>query len=237
MSAKINISIPTPCHENWQDMTAANKGRFCASCQKSVIDFTKSSDRHIAEVFKKEGDVCGRFLKSQLERDLIIAKEKNRIWMAASAVIVAFLSLGNGRVFAQTVKTETAQVEKDAVASSTASTKVKRVVTGTVVDEGAMGIPVVTIKNITTGEQSDTDIEGRFSIEAEKDDILEFATISFKTQTIELGQSDVLNVVMIVDQDHLTSGVVFIALRPSLPKRIYFKIRDGFRYIFRKKDI
>jgi hypothetical protein len=34
------ISIPTPCHENWDGMTANKTGKHCGVCKKDVIDFT-----------------------------------------------------------------------------------------------------------------------------------------------------------------------------------------------------
>jgi len=34
MKQQLFISIAEPCHENWNDMTEADKGRFCRSCQK-----------------------------------------------------------------------------------------------------------------------------------------------------------------------------------------------------------
>ena len=62
MAQKIQLSIDEPCHENWDVMTEAEKGRFCNSCQKQVIDFSMMSDREIAQFFKKPstGSVCGR---------------------------------------------------------------------------------------------------------------------------------------------------------------------------------
>jgi hypothetical protein len=48
MSKKLQLQVPVPCHEDWDKMTDAEKGRFCSSCQKTVIDFSKMSDREIA---------------------------------------------------------------------------------------------------------------------------------------------------------------------------------------------
>jgi hypothetical protein len=78
MSKKIQLSIPKPCHENWDAMTPVEKGRFCGSCQKQVVDFSNMSDRQVAEFFKKpsSGSVCGRFMTDQLEREIEIPKKR-----------------------------------------------------------------------------------------------------------------------------------------------------------------
>jgi hypothetical protein len=78
MAKKLQLQVPTPCHENWEDMTQTEKGRFCASCQKQVIDFSNKSDREIAMFFKKpsSGSVCGRFVEDQLNRDIEIPKKR-----------------------------------------------------------------------------------------------------------------------------------------------------------------
>lgn len=74
---KINLSIPKPCHENWNNMPSVDKGRFCASCQKTVMDFTGMSDRQLAAFFKKPaGSVCGRFQQDQLNRDIEIPRKR-----------------------------------------------------------------------------------------------------------------------------------------------------------------
>lgn len=74
---KFQIKIADPCHENWDAMTQQDKGRFCASCQKTVVDFSNMSDRQIADFFKKpEGAVCGRFYSDQLERTIEAPKKR-----------------------------------------------------------------------------------------------------------------------------------------------------------------
>lgn len=78
MSKKIQLTVPTPCHENWDKMTQVEKGKFCGSCQKQVMDFTTMSDREIAQFFKKPstGSVCGRFMNDQLDREIEIPKKR-----------------------------------------------------------------------------------------------------------------------------------------------------------------
>jgi hypothetical protein len=55
MARKLQLQIPTPCHENWEKMTQTEQGRFCASCQKHVIDFSNKSDREIAMLVLSQG--------------------------------------------------------------------------------------------------------------------------------------------------------------------------------------
>ena len=72
MPKSFQIQIPTPCHESWESMSRTQKGRFCQSCQKTVIDFSTMSDAQIIAWFStSEGNSCGRFASTQLERDFL----------------------------------------------------------------------------------------------------------------------------------------------------------------------
>lgn len=64
----MKISIPEPCHENWGVMTPNEQGRFCQSCQKTVVDFTHWSTADIQNYFARHygQKVCGRFKNEQL---------------------------------------------------------------------------------------------------------------------------------------------------------------------------
>src|SRR5688500_6214191 len=72
MKRKLHLQIPTPCHEEWNKMTQAEQSRFCASCDKQVVDFTGMSDGQVLAFFRKPstGSVCGRFFNDQLNRDI-----------------------------------------------------------------------------------------------------------------------------------------------------------------------
>ena len=99
MGKKIRLNIQEPCHENWDGMTPAEKGRFCDACQKQVIDFTAMSDTQVAAFFKKPsaGSVCGRFMQDQLDRDIAIPK-KRIPWLKYffQIAIPAFLASSKG---------------------------------------------------------------------------------------------------------------------------------------------
>lgn len=63
------ISIPKPCHENWDQMLPEEQGRHCLSCCKTVIDFSNWDDESILAYLKQKSSerVCGRFNTEQLE--------------------------------------------------------------------------------------------------------------------------------------------------------------------------
>ncbi|HLO69645.1 MAG TPA: carboxypeptidase-like regulatory domain-containing protein [Flavipsychrobacter sp.] len=77
----IQISIPQPCHEDWNKMTPTEQGRFCNSCQKCVVDFTGFTDRQLYDFFDshKGQKVCGRFNGTQLNKTISIPKQPNSL--------------------------------------------------------------------------------------------------------------------------------------------------------------
>lgn len=68
---RIAISIPKPCHEDWNAMTPAQGARFCDSCQHSVADLTRATDAELVALFTSDAKPkCARFDPRQLERVL-----------------------------------------------------------------------------------------------------------------------------------------------------------------------
>jgi hypothetical protein len=87
---RFTISIPEPCTENWNEMTPTERGKFCAHCQKDVIDFSSKADFEIANFAKhKKGNFCGRFVDTQLEKEFSyteLEKYSNLKYAAALAL-------------------------------------------------------------------------------------------------------------------------------------------------------
>jgi len=63
------IKLPEPCPVAWGSMTPASGGRFCDTCEKTVIDFSKMDAEEIAAYFKAHAytGFCGNFALHQVE--------------------------------------------------------------------------------------------------------------------------------------------------------------------------
>src|SRR5437868_3738744 len=93
MSKPIQLHIPTPCHENWANMSPSEKGRHCSACQKTVIDFTVMSDTEVLRYMTKAGPrVCGRLAPDQLNRPLIplTPPQRNKMpgWLLLAGILI-----------------------------------------------------------------------------------------------------------------------------------------------------
>lgn len=95
----MKIQIDKPCHENWEEMTLKEKGRFCGACKKIVLDMTKYNDQEIISFFKeKKYDVCGQLETNQIDRELIpnheskLSRLKKSLIAASLAGIIAGLN-------------------------------------------------------------------------------------------------------------------------------------------------
>jgi TonB-dependent SusC/RagA subfamily outer membrane receptor len=67
---KYFLHINEPCSEDWDKMTHASQGKFCNNCQKTVFDFTNTTDNEIIKHIEKikGAEFCGKFEEHQLGR-------------------------------------------------------------------------------------------------------------------------------------------------------------------------
>ncbi|MRX66674.1 hypothetical protein SAMN06265349_102586 [Flavobacterium resistens] len=73
MERKYKITIPEPCHENWDEMTPKDNGRFCMNCSKTVVDFTSMLPEEVQHYFiqNQNNKICGRFKNEQLDSVIV----------------------------------------------------------------------------------------------------------------------------------------------------------------------
>ena len=97
------LSIPTPCHENWNAMLPNEQGAFCNACAKTVVDFTGMSDDEVRQYFLQHRGqkTCGRFDTAQVAAPGIdlpaLFSSSLPYWKKfLAAVIIAFGSLLTG---------------------------------------------------------------------------------------------------------------------------------------------
>lgn len=187
MSKKFQLQIPEPCHEDWNKMTPVDKGRFCDSCQKSVVDFTGMSDKQLVAFFKKPstGSVCGRFHNDQLERD--IAFPKKRIpWFKYMLQICLPVFIANTKAISQgkpqlkinelTItcpKPDSNKIEM--VVGQMALPPMKSRLQGRVMDEDDNAIPFATVIIRGTKQGVNCDADGYFNLKVKPKD--KFVTI------------------------------------------------------------
>ncbi len=208
-------------------MTPADKGRFCGACQKNVRDFTRSSDREIATAFAKDKDLCGRFRQTQLDRDLVIPAEKSTVWIAASAAVLSFIGLSTHESAAQEVPaTEQHEAQMNYVGKPSASKFVT--ITGTV-SENLGPFPGVSIFNKGSQLITQTDIDGKYTIEAAPGDVLEFSIIGYVTKEMVVGEATTIDIIMEDDEIVLLGGPMIFTRERTFFGRIFHSIGNWFR--------
>jgi hypothetical protein len=206
---RLHLTIPEPCHENWSQMTPVEKGRFCVSCQKNVYDFTKSTDREIIQAYEKDKNLCGRFLNTQLDRELMIPKERKSIWLAS--LFFAMISLWNTKTSAQekpkTEQTDLKNQNSGKTDTKTPSQTEGKTITGIVSDEvGPLPGAIVTVKG--TNRSAQTDFQGKYTISAQQGEMLVFSFMGMYDLTKTVGYSNIMNVALKDNTDELKSILI-----------------------------
>lgn len=46
--------LTDPCLKQWEDMKPSSDGRYCASCNKTIVDLSSKTDAELIPFFKKK---------------------------------------------------------------------------------------------------------------------------------------------------------------------------------------
>ncbi len=183
---KFQISIANPCSENWELMTPTEKGRFCGSCQKAVVDFTEMTEKEIANVIKYSiGELCGRITTLQQEKVYNLPETTILGYIFSHSIFrnVALISglalLGSKEAFAQNnikkIKNNnfyksTNEIKQDILNPENNNNLPEFFFNGKFVDEVNMGIEVSNSTIIFEGKKYklNVDKDGKFSFKIPK---------------------------------------------------------------------
>lgn len=170
------IKIKNPCQQDWASMSQNELGKFCCTCSKTVVDFTKMTDHEAIQFMKlQQGKVCGRFNNQQLDRPISIIQNSNsnRFYKlvagltligATNNLIASEKPISNSEIYAvrETQEKPITDVQQEAISPSDS---LKNVVRGKVIDKHGkepISFCNIYIKNTKVGVQSDFD--GNFEI-------------------------------------------------------------------------
>ena len=239
---KFKLNIPEPCNEDWQQMSPTQKGKFCASCQKEVIDFTKLSATEIARKTKNAKQLCGRFTSTQLEQEYIAASQNSLSRLGIALGLGSIIAVAQPGL-AQEEKTAKVKVDaendsqyKESTQAATQKDSIR--IRGTVTDEEGLPLPGVNVIQQNSSHGTQTDFDGHFSIaisekDFEKEVFLEFSYVGFETKVIKLKNNyeKKLEVELNVNMEAMSSGIVVVA-KPNIFQRFLnlFRSKENKRY-------
>lgn len=91
---KAAVTIPKPCHEDWNKMSAVEQGRHCQVCCKTVVDFSMRSNEEIAGYIRENSSqrICGNFRKDQVMPH-VVEKPQGRYRLFMTGVYLFFTGL------------------------------------------------------------------------------------------------------------------------------------------------
>ncbi len=199
---KLQLSIPEPCHENWQQMTPTEQGRFCNACAKEVIDFSTMTDIQVLNYFTNltHEKVCGRALPEQLDKIISrpVQPKKKLFWYWNYFVMfVMFFSKGNSaKAQGNTQVVTVADMNKIKATNinNTLTGKVgevsmskNRVVTGKVTDNNGNPVSFASIRVKGTNTGISADANGAYSTKVNSNTILIISAAGFKEMEVPVG--------------------------------------------------
>lgn len=230
------LKIPNPCEQDWAKMTPTEKGMFCNTCKKEVFDLTNFSNYQLAKRLDTNKNICGRFKKTQIDKELNSSKNINVSRFGIILGLSSFISISQP-IYSQNKKERIEIKDKQEELSTTSVSKEsfsdKIVIRGNITDSNKYPLPGVTIilKGKSIGTQ--TNLDGNFSLEIpieylENKSKLVLTYLGFEPKEISINKKTELINTELTESEDILMGEVIIIKRQNIFRRI--------GNIFRKKE-
>lgn len=239
-----SISIPQPCHENWNKMTSVDQGRHCTKCSKTVTDFTAMTNTEIINYFARQGNVCGRFGETQLAglNNYLTVEEKPRfLWkkVAIAAAVTSLFATADANAQRTLGKVRVSQSVNDTkkingyLPSDTGTRTIRGIIKS--VDDG-LPLTGALVKVLNSNISTYTGVNGEYKLEVPGNkDTLEVTLIGFTPQKIFIDtiKGKVCNTTLSLNNNmalrSIVAGGIFVKRRP-----FYARIWYGITHLFSK---
>ncbi len=207
MERNLNLTIPTPCDEKWENFSMTSSGGFCSSCNKTVVDLTKMSDRALLKYLQhKASNTCGRVRRDQI-KSYSFPMLSTQMLLRAAAVSLFCLMISRPAVSQISSATSASALmqSNSGVAAPIASVTIKGIVKASEDGEVVPGVSIYQ-KGTTTGTNTDADGKFEFPKPLNEGDVLVFSFVGSKTVEYLVTGRETEPITILLEMDSIIMG-------------------------------
>ncbi len=185
MRQQLNLKINSPCSENFNKFGKTEKGGFCNTCKKEVIDFRNMTATELVKFFENnQSHTCGIFKTSQMKTysNSVTTHKKAKLQYLKVLGFVALSMFAFQNIEAQ--QTNKTKVEQ--------TTNVQKgLLAGIVLDQDDLPLPGVSIVLKGTKMGTTTNFEGKYTFpkQLKKDDVLVFSYLGYSPKRVKIKEN------------------------------------------------
>lgn len=197
----IQLRIEKPCSEDWSKMNPTEKGAFCSSCQKEVLDLTGKSFTDAYQKLKATKNACAKLPAAYLNTPVTLFSTKKRIQLSFVLCIFLFFS-STLTSCSETNDLPAMQQTEESVTAKDKLTKLQKTVIDTV--QQVVKLSHKAKNNIAKGkvdaEIGESIIQPQFIGD----------TVAVEDSTSHLPIDTSIDTILLNEYDHVVGGISFV---------------------------
>ncbi|MFD2564996.1 carboxypeptidase-like regulatory domain-containing protein [Aquimarina rubra] len=196
MKKQFSLNVKTPCTENFTNFSPTEKGGFCNSCTKEVIDFSRMDTTEIIHYFETHStkNTCGRFNSNQLTTYTNTDSKRKNISLLTGLAFACITLFSFTKTQAQNIKNQTTTTNNNPSKFQKVINENDITVKG-IVSENGIPLPGanIVLEGTTTGTSTDFDGNFEFPVQLKKGDVLVFSYIGFTSKKVVIEDKNSAN--------------------------------------------